>query len=143
MKLFLLVAAVVVLGAGLVAGVFGHLTVMRAALVGFVGCRIAANLDRIAEFKASARGVEAKTREVIARAETAVSELQMLARIVGTLTLSLVKRSGRIGDYSDAEEYLRALTCLPPRSGRILGEGASPRLRLPMRSGGFWTSTGC
>ena len=79
MKLFLSIAAVVVSGAGLVASALGHLTVMPVSRVGLVACLIAANLDRIAEFKASAGGVEAKTREVIARAETAVSKLQLLA----------------------------------------------------------------
>jgi hypothetical protein len=55
-------------------------------------------------FKASASRVEAKTREVIAKAENTLSELQLLARSMGELTLSLVKRSGRLGGYSDQEE---------------------------------------
>ena len=65
---------------------------------------VTANLDRIAEFKASRSGIEAKTREIVARAETAVSELQLLAAQVAGLSLSLVKRQGRIGGYSDEEQ---------------------------------------
>lgn len=104
MKVFLSIVGVVALGAGLAAGILGHHSVMWFSFLGLIACLIAANLDRIAEFKASASGVEAKTREVIARAETAVSELQLLAAIVGEVTLSLVKRSGRLGGYSDPEE---------------------------------------
>ena len=70
----------------------------------FLGCLITANLDRISEFRASTGGVEAKTREVRARAENTLSELQLLARTVAEVTLSLVKRSGRLGGYSDQEE---------------------------------------
>jgi hypothetical protein len=103
MKVFLRIAGVLVLGAGLAAAILGHLAVMWVALVAIVTCLIAANLDRIADFKASSSGVEAKTRDVIARAETAVSELQLLAAIVGEVTLSLVKRSGRLGGYCDSE----------------------------------------
>ena len=104
MNYFLSITGVVIIGAGLAAGFLGHLAVMYAALSAFIACLFAANLDRISEFKASASGVEAKTREVIARAESALSELQLLATTVGELTLSLVKRSGRIGGYSDPEQ---------------------------------------
>lgn len=104
MKWFLSIVAVVTLAVGLAAGFFGHLAVMTAAFAGFVGLLIAANLDRIAEFKATKSGIEARTREVIARAENTLSELQVLARHVGELTLSLVMRSGRIGGYDDDEQ---------------------------------------
>jgi hypothetical protein len=63
-----------------------------------------ANLDRISEFRASGTGVEAKTREIIAKAETTLTELQVLAKNIGTVTLSLVKRSGRLGGYADDEQ---------------------------------------
>jgi hypothetical protein len=104
MKWFLTISGVLVLIAGMVSGFFGHPGVIFIALFGFIGLLIAANLDRISEFKASKSGIEAKTREVIARAESTLSELQLLARNVGELTLSLVKRSGRWGGYDDDEE---------------------------------------
>jgi hypothetical protein len=103
-KVFLSIVAVLILIGGLAAGFFGDYWVMVMAFSGFVGCLIAANLDRISEFKASRSGVEAKTREVIARAEITLRELQLLARRVTELSLSLVKRSGRFGGYSDEEQ---------------------------------------
>ena len=104
MRVFLSIVAVLVLVGGLVAGFFGDYWVMGMAFFGFVGCLLAANLDRISEFKASRSGVEAKTREVVARAENTLRELQLLARRVAELSLSLVKRSGRFGGYSDEEQ---------------------------------------
>jgi len=77
------------------------------AFGGFVALLVAANLDRISEFKASKSGFEARTREVrevIAEAKSTVSELQLLARNIGELTLSLVKRSGRFGGYNEDEK---------------------------------------
>jgi hypothetical protein len=103
MKWFLSIAAVVILSGGLVAGVYGASLVMGFSLAAFVALLIAANLDRISEFKASGRGVEAKTREILAQAKSAISELQLLAQSTGELTLSLVKRSGRFGGYADDE----------------------------------------
>jgi hypothetical protein len=91
------------------AAFFGHLIPLATGLVGFVGLLTAANLDRLAEFKASRSGFEAKTREIVHRAETAISELQILAQHVAELSLSFVARSGRWGGYSDDEkETIRA-----------------------------------
>ena len=104
MKWVLTILAIMILIAGLVVGFIGHIEVMITAFFGFVGLLFAANLDRVSEFKASGSGIEAKTREVIARAESTLSELQLLARNIGELTLSLVKRSGRIGGYGDGEQ---------------------------------------
>jgi hypothetical protein len=104
MKWLLTISAIFVLVAGLVVGFFGHTGVMTVAFFGFVGLLVIANLDRVSEFKATGSGIEAKTREVIARAESTLSELQLLARNVGELTLSLVKRSGRIGGYDDHKQ---------------------------------------
>lgn len=104
MKWVLTTSAIIVLIAGLVVGFIGHIEVMITAFFGFVGLLFAANLDRVSEFKASSSGIEAKTREVIARAENTLSELQLLARNIGELTLSLVKRSGRISGYGDGEQ---------------------------------------
>ena len=104
MKWLLTISGIVVLVAGLAFGFLGYTGVMTVALFGFIGLLITANLDQISEFKASGSGIEAKTREVIARAENTLSELQLLARNIGELTLSLVKRSGRWGGYADGEQ---------------------------------------
>ncbi len=105
MQIFLSIVAVLVLIAGLAARFFGgDLWMMIIAFSGFVACLITANLDRISEFKASKSGVEAKTREIVARAENTLRELQLLAVKVTELSLSLVKRNGRWGGYSDEEQ---------------------------------------
>ncbi len=104
-QIFLSIVAVLVLIAGLAARFFGgDLWMMIIAFSGFVACLITANLDRISEFKASKSGVEAKTREIVARAENTLRELQLLAVKVTELSLSLVKRNGRWGGYSDEEQ---------------------------------------
>lgn len=104
MKHFLSLVSILVLGVGLWVGVQGHLAVLTVAFLGFCVLLFVANLDRIAEFKASGGGFEAKTRDVIAKAESTLTELQMLATQVGALTLSLVKRSDRLGGYTDDEQ---------------------------------------
>jgi hypothetical protein len=106
MKWFLTILEILFLVAGLCFGLLGFTGVMTIAFFSFIGFLAYANLDRISEFKASPSGIEAKTREVravIARAESTLSELQLLARNVAEVTLSLVKRSGRMGGYADDE----------------------------------------
>lgn len=63
-----------------------------------------ANIDQIESFKLSLKSVEARTRDVIAKAEGTLSELQVLAQYVAEISLSLVKRQGRLGGYNDDEE---------------------------------------
>lgn len=104
MKWFLSVCSILALGAGMAFGFLGHNSLLAAGVIAFIALLVTANLDRISEFKASRSGIEARTREVVARAETAVSELQLLATQVAELSLSLVKRQGRWGGYSDAEQ---------------------------------------
>lgn len=104
MKWFLVICAILAFGAGMTFGYLGHNGLLAAGLIGFIALLVTANLDRISEFKASRSGIEARTREVVARAETAVSELQLLAIQVAELSLSLVKRQGRWGGYSDDEQ---------------------------------------
>ena len=103
MKWSLTIAALVSLAMALWAGWLDHIAVLIAGSLGSAFLLFAANLDRISEFKATRSGVEAKTREVLERAENTVSELQVLARIVGEVALSLVMRSGRLGGYEDEE----------------------------------------
>ena len=104
MKWFLVICGVGFLVAGMV---FGYLGEKDLLVFGFWGCiafLVTANLDRISQFKASANGIEANTRDIVARAEIAVSELQLLAVHVAELSLSLVKRQGRLGGYNDEEQ---------------------------------------
>jgi hypothetical protein len=61
-----------------------------AALAALIG-----NLDYIETFKASINGVEARTREVVRRAEVAMSDLQTLAASFGTLLVQMVVGQGR------------------------------------------------
>lgn len=106
MKVFLIISGIMILLGGLAVGFLGYPGVMTIAFFGFIGLLVVANLDRISEIKASSSGIEAKTREVrevIARAESTLSELQLLARNVAEVTLSLVKRNGRMGGYDDDE----------------------------------------
>lgn len=104
MKWFLTVFAIASLAAAIAGPFFGSITAVGAGIVGFAGLLIAANLDRLAEFKASKSGIEAKTREIFARAEVTIDELRSLAKTVAGLSLSLVKRTGRFGGYSDEEQ---------------------------------------
>src|SRR5882762_4212277 len=104
MKWFLTVFAILSLAAAMVGPFFGNWFASGAGIVGFMGLLIAANLDRLAEFKASKSASEARTREIFARAEVNIDQLQSLAKTVATLSLSLVQRSGRFGGYSDEEQ---------------------------------------
>lgn len=104
MKWFLTICSVLTFGAGLAFGYLGHDGLLVAGLIGFGALLVAANLDQIAEFKASGSGIEAKTREVVARAETAITELQLLATHLAELSLSIVKRLGRWDGYTDEEQ---------------------------------------
>ena len=109
MKWFLVICAIGFLAAGMALGHLGDTMLLIFGFVGFVALLVTANLDRISQFKASRSGIEAHTREIVARAETAVSELQLLAVHVAELSLSLVKRQGRWGGYKDEElEQIRS-----------------------------------
>jgi len=103
MKLFLTLSGMAALIAGMTLDVMGHTGSLVAGFLAFCLLLCCANLDRIAEFQASAGSITAKTRDVVERAETAISELQVLACQVSRLSLSLVARQGRIGAYTDHE----------------------------------------
>jgi hypothetical protein len=104
MKWFLTIFAILALGAAIAGPFFGSVYVSGVGLVGFVGLLITANLDRLAEFKASKSGIEARTREIFARAEVTIDQLQRLAKTVASQSLSLVQRTGRWGGYTDQEQ---------------------------------------
>src|SRR3990170_4659245 len=113
MKWFLTIFGIITLSAGLIVGFYEHYYVMLISFFAFIGLLITANLDRLKFFRATRSGVEAETREIIDEAKNTIAELQLLARNIGALTLSLVKRSGRFGGYDGNEkipspEILRA-----------------------------------
>ncbi|WP_241074816.1 hypothetical protein [Achromobacter insuavis] len=107
MKWILTLAALISIAAGTTLGAFGHWDVLVISFLSAIFLLACANLDRIAEFTASANGVTAKTRDVVQRAEHTIQELQVLATQLAAMSLSLIQRSGRIGGYSrqDAERF--------------------------------------
>jgi len=102
-KTVLTLASLCSLGVAFWAGSQGFLGVLTVGFLAFGFLLFVANLDHISEFKATGSGIEAKTRDVLKRAEHTLNELQSLARIVSETTLSLVKRHGRWGGYEDEE----------------------------------------
>jgi hypothetical protein len=104
MKILLTVVSLLTLAVALWAGLKGETRVLIVGFLAFATLLFIANLDRISEFKATGTGIEARTREVLQRAEVTLNELQALGKQVGTVTLSLVKRTGRFGGYSDKEK---------------------------------------
>ncbi len=103
MKWFLTITAVAALIAAMTLGYLGHDDLLVAGLIAALAFLVAANLDRLSEFKASAGGIEARTREVVNRAESAITELQVLALHSAKVSLSLAMRQGRLGGFSDDE----------------------------------------
>ena len=126
MKYLLTITSIVILAGGLWIGLNGHSAVMTISFVASMAFLFTANLDRISEFRASGSGIEAKTREIIAQAETTLTELQVLAKIMGTLTLSLVKRSGRLSGYADDEQELIRASVL-----NVLEKVGIPKAEIP------------
>ncbi|WP_447988433.1 hypothetical protein [Achromobacter spanius] len=103
MKWTLTGTAILVMLGGLLLAWHGNNVAFGISLTGAALLLLCANLDRIAELSASWKGVTAKTREVLKDAETAVSELQMLATQLSAISLSLVRRNGRMGGYTRQE----------------------------------------
>jgi len=103
MKWFLSISAVAALIAAMAFGYLGHTDLLVAGLIASLALLVVANLDRVSEFKASAGGIEARTREVVNRAEGAIAELRILALHMAEVSLSLAKRQGRWDGYSDEE----------------------------------------
>jgi len=104
MKICLTAVGILVLISGIAAGFFDHESMPWAGIVGSFMCLAFANIDRIESFKASRDGFEAKTRAVIREAKDTLAELQILATHLAEISLTLVKRSGRIGGYPDDEQ---------------------------------------
>ncbi len=63
-----------------------------------------ANIERIKKAKVSTGGFEFEAREVIQKAEITIREMHELSKLVAQTALSLVKRSSRMGGYSEGEQ---------------------------------------
>ncbi|MFL9892412.1 hypothetical protein [Paraburkholderia sp. RL17-381-BIF-C] len=87
-----------------IAGLFHNDGLLWPGLWIFVATLIAANIDRIDKLKAGTSGIEFEARRVVEEAKSTVVEMQMLAKHLATISLSLVKRSARIGGFPPAEE---------------------------------------
>lgn len=77
----------------------------------FVVCIVAAgfvallgNLDRLESLKAGPAGIEAKTREVVRKAESAITELQMLAEVLVSHMYETLDSGNRWGGITGAEQ---------------------------------------
>ena len=103
MKWLLTLSAIAALAAAMTLGYLGHTDLLIAGLVASLAFLVTANLDRVSEFKASAGGIEARTREVVNRAEGAIAELRVLALHIAEVSLTLAMRQGRWDGFSDEE----------------------------------------
>lgn len=106
----------------------------------FVVCIIAAgfvallgNMDRLESFKAGAGGIEAKTREVVAKAESAISELQMLGEATAATLFQLLDAGDRWGGSSATEKDARKLEMLEALARLGVPEDRREQLRLSER----------
>jgi hypothetical protein len=87
-----------------VAGYNDKVGVMIVSFISFIFIMFINNLDKISEIKATAKGFEAKTREIVERAEITIEQLQKIALVLADTELSLISRSGRWGGFSEAEK---------------------------------------
>lgn len=96
-------ASIVVLGFGLWGGLnsiwYLFVTIIAAGVILFF-----ANLDRVSEFKASQKGFEAKTREIINEAKIATKDAQQMTKIMGEAIISLTCRTGRWSTHYTSKE---------------------------------------
>jgi hypothetical protein len=74
------------------------------AFLAAVFCALLGNLERFESLKASPSGIEAKTREVVERAESTISELRQLAATIGRILIELIISEGRWGGNTLAEK---------------------------------------
>jgi hypothetical protein len=67
-------------------------------------CAVFGNLDRLESFKASAQGIEGKTREVIQKADVTIDLLQKISMRNAKIFISLMQSSSRWGGMSEKEK---------------------------------------
>lgn len=105
-KIIQFILSYIILAFSFWSGYVGKLDVMVISFLAFILIVFVNNMDKISEIKATAKGIEAKTREVVAKAEVTIEELQNMAKILAKTELSLIIRSGRLGSFN-AEERER------------------------------------
>ena len=103
-KIVMYISAYLVLSSSIYFGINNMYPVMSITFLSFTLFILIANLDRISEFKATTKGIEAKTREVLDEARFTIRELQNMVRILAKTELSLVIRAGRFGGYNFKEK---------------------------------------
>jgi hypothetical protein len=111
LKILSVIVAFICLGVSFWSGYEQKHGLMGVSFLSFIFLLAFSSLDRFSEIKASLSGFEAKTRKILEEAEITIKELQKLAVIVASSTLSLVVRSGRvIGFYEEEKEQIRLST---------------------------------
>lgn len=80
------------------------ISVASVSTIAFLAFMFFSFIDKISSFKAGFTGFEAQTRDVVKKAEGTIEELQLLGKEVIVILLSLMKRTGRMGGFSDNEE---------------------------------------
>lgn len=98
------ILAYIILGFSFWSGYIGKLDVMIVAFISFILIVFINNLDKISEIKATAKGFEAKTREIVEKAEVTIEQLQKIALVLADTELSVVIRSGRWGGFTKEEK---------------------------------------
>lgn len=101
------ILSLALLGLFVFAGLKSMYQFMWASLFSFGILMFFAHIDQIKKIKFGKSGFEAETKELnelIGRAKVTINELQQIAIVVGSLTLSLVQRSGRMGGYDETEK---------------------------------------
>ncbi|KVM64124.1 hypothetical protein WJ59_20415 [Burkholderia gladioli] len=91
-------------GVGVLAAIFHNDALVWPGLWLFVATLVAANIDRFERLKAGSSGFEFEAKKVVEEARTTVAEMQLLAKHLASISLSLVKRSARIGGFPAAQE---------------------------------------
>ena len=102
--------------AAAIAFVFRNPTLSGAGATGIMAlmafaCLCIGNIDRIESFKASASGIEAKTREVqqvIDSAKATVSSLNELAKAIAAIEVDLIAGAARLGADSKHKDALKS-----------------------------------
>jgi hypothetical protein len=102
-KITLYAASVITLVFGLWGGLKESLYLLYAIIATGV-ILFYANLDRISEFKATGKGIEAKTRIAIQEVGIATKVAQNMTKIMGEAIVSLTCRTGRLSTYYTVKE---------------------------------------
>ena len=105
-KLILYTIAFIVLAVAIWAGISKINAVLIVGFLAFIFIMFINNLDRISEIKATGKGFEAKTREVIGEAKIIIEEMRNMMKLIAKVELSLLIRSGRLGGVPAEEKEI-------------------------------------